>query len=261
MLAKAQLTEGFEAWNRRWGAPSGRHFPLEGLVARRAPGIARYVRGPFGFQSNSPTRRYEYPWVASKLRGEHRLLEIGGALSGLQFSLAKGQGAEVHNVDPLINYGNGPREYEVSPAERHAAMNACYKTKVVLHHSVLEDADLEGPFDAVYSVSTLEHMQKDAIERTLGRIDNLLRPGGRLVLTADLFLDAQPFCSAESNRWGTNISMAWLAEVTGYDLVEGDRRELFGYPEFSTDYVLCNLGEYSMYASQLAQCAVFVKGT
>ena len=80
------------------------------------------------------------------------------------------------------------------------------------------------------------------------------------MLTVDLFLDVQPFCSSERNRWSTNVSMGWLAEMTGYNLVEGDQRELFGYPEFSTDHVLRNLGEYSMYSSQLAQCAEFVKG-
>ena len=255
-----ELSDGFEAWNHRWGAPSGRHFPLEGLLGRRMPWLARYLRGPFAFQANSPTRKFEYSWVASQLQADHRLLEIGGALSGLQFALAKDLGAEVHNVDSFFDYGNGPGEYAVSPEERHARMNTSYRTKVILHHSVLEDTDLDGPFVAVYSVSTLEHLPKEAIQKALERVDVLLRPGGRLVLTVDLFLDVQPFCASERNRWGTNVSMAWLAEMTGYNLVEGDQRELFGYPEFSTDHVLCNLGEYLNYSSQLDQCAVFVKG-
>ena len=40
-----------------------------------------------------------------------RMLEIGGALSGLQSSSLAG--CEVHNVDPFLDYGMG--EYDVDP--------------------------------------------------------------------------------------------------------------------------------------------------
>jgi hypothetical protein len=53
--------------------------------------------------------------------------------------------------------------------------------------------------------------------------------------------------------------MAWFAEKTGYELIEGDPHELFGFSEFSTDHVLRNLGTYAIYASQLAQLALFRK--
>lgn len=240
MIGLGDLPADFEAWNRKWAAPHG---------------------GIFGLQANSPTRAWEYPWVASQLKklGARRMLEIGGALSGLQFVLAKELGAEVVNVDPFFDYGNGPGEYAESPETRHAAMNRSIGTNVLLCRSVLEEAQVAGPFDAVYSVSTLEHMPIASIEATVRRADELLAPGGHLVLTIDLFLDVRPFCSAESNKWGTNINVAWFGDLLDYTLVEGQPAELFGFSEFSTDHILRSLGNYATYRSQLAQCAVFRK--
>lgn len=68
MLAKLELTDGFEAC----GAPPRRHFRLEGLVTRPAPGITRNVRASYEFQTRVPTRRREYPRIASKFQREHQ---------------------------------------------------------------------------------------------------------------------------------------------------------------------------------------------
>ncbi|HUC12939.1 MAG TPA: class I SAM-dependent methyltransferase [Acidimicrobiales bacterium] len=266
MLAKAELPTDYQEWNERWGAPQGRNVPLQWLpwlrlsrLSSRVSTMERKLRGPFAWQANSPVRRWEYPWVAAQLPTGGRLLEIGGAMSGLQFALATDKGGEVHNVDPFYDYGNGPGEYAMPPEGRHEQLNATYGTNVVLHHSVLEEANVDGPFDAVLCVSVIEHMPIEAVKSTLKRADELLKSGGRLVLTLDLFLDVTPFCSAESNRWGTNVAPAMIAEFTGYRLVEGDRRELLGFPEFSPDYVMSNLWDYLSYRSNLAQCFVLEK--
>lgn len=79
------------------------------------------------------------------------------------------------------------------------------------------------------------------------------------MLTVDLFLNLEPFCSRSANQWGVNMSVARIEELLGGPMVAGDRAELFGYEEFSTDAVLCRLDEFAMGTEypQLAQLATF----
>jgi hypothetical protein len=258
MLARAQLPTSYQQWNDRWGAPHGKHTSIRRRLPNLFPTLKLWVGGPFAWQANSGTRRYEYPWVREQLASGKRVLEIGGALSGLQFAVNRELGCEYHNVDPFYDYGNGPDEY-LGFQERHRRMNAVFGAKVKLHPTVLEQADIDGSFDAICCVSTIEHMPASAIESTLRVARELLSPGGQLVLTVDLFLNVQPFCSAAENRWGTNVSLAWIEEVSGLKLMRGRREELYGYKEFSTDSVLARLDDYLVAGSQLAQLAVFVK--
>jgi 2-polyprenyl-3-methyl-5-hydroxy-6-metoxy-1,4-benzoquinol methylase len=263
MLARRQLPPEFEMWNQKWGVPYGAHATATSVVnllpasvrariyAQRA---VKRARGPFSFQPNSSTRSYEYPWVYYQLPGlgTTRILDIGGALSGLQFVLAK-DGKEVHNVDPFVDYGSG--EYDLDAVSEHTALNELFGTNVTLHQSTLPDAKIDGPFDAVCCVSTIEHLSPADVEATLTRVRQLLRPGGLFVVTLDLFLNLKPFCNRPSNEWGTNMSAAWLQELTGFELVEGEPEELYGYEKFSTDYVLSHLEDYAINLSypQLAQ--------
>jgi 2-polyprenyl-3-methyl-5-hydroxy-6-metoxy-1,4-benzoquinol methylase len=263
MLARRQLPPEFEKWNLKWGVPYGLHSTamamLNTLPASPRAGILRQravqrARGPFAFQPNSSTRSYEYPWTYHQLAGfgTSRILEIGGALSGLQFVLAK-EGHEVHNVDPFVDYGSG--EYEVNPVSEHAHLNALFSTDVTLHRATLPDARIDGSFDAVYCISTIEHLTPADIEETMTRVKQLLKPGGLLVVTLDLFLNLEPFSSRTSNEWGTNLPASWLQELTGFELVAGVREELYGYEQFSTNYLLSHLEDYAIniYYPTLAQ--------
>jgi hypothetical protein len=67
---------------------------------------------------------------------------------------------------------------------------------------------------------------------------SLLRPGGRAVLTVDLFLDLPPFGVLERNTWGVNHDVAQLVKSSGLTLAEGDPRELLGCPEFDRERVV-----------------------
>ena len=184
-----------------------------------------------------------------------RLLELGGGLSGLQFVLAQ-EGCEVHNVDPLIDYGRG--EYSEDVEGRFDIINRKFGGGVHLHRGVIADVDLCGPFDAIYSVSTVEHLSKAEIENTLSVAKRFLAPHGRVVLTIDLFLNLVPFTNRTENIWGANIEPAWIEEILQRPLIQGDRRELYGYAEFSAEYVLENLEQFQMNAyPQLAQLMVF----
>jgi 2-polyprenyl-3-methyl-5-hydroxy-6-metoxy-1,4-benzoquinol methylase len=278
MLARRELPAAYEQWNIEWGAPWGRHAALspvdfapgeklvrdiERLPARFAIPLLRSsrmnrVRGPFAFQPNSSTRTYEYPWAFSQLEalGPSRILEIGGALSGLQFVLAR-SGYEVHNVDPFFDYGKGG--YSVDPIMEHAALNRSFGTAVVLHRTTLPEADLPGPFSAIFCISTIEHLSEEDLAATLTAAKELLAPGGLLVLTIDLFLNLEPFCDRKANQWGGNTSIAWIEELVGHEMVVGDRAELYGYPEFSAIRILARLEEFAVATEypQMAQLVTF----
>ncbi len=265
MLARSELPRDFRQWNDRWGVPFGRHrLPVQLLERTGSPGRAalarpalRRWRGPFAFQWNTRTRAFEYPWVRDQLAraGARRVLEVGGALSGLQFALAA-EGAHVVNVDPFLDYGSGA--YEVDPEAEHAALNRAFGTSVELRRATLPDARPDGPFDAAVCVSTLEHLSPADVEATLAVVRDVVVPGGVVVLTVDLFLDLAPFTDRHENRWGRNVSIAWLEGLLGGALVAGERAELYGYPEFDPQRVLAELGSLAMGAEypQLAQLAV-----
>src|SRR5580704_19476930 len=189
MLARQKLPAEYEDWNAKWGAPWGRRAVVSPLDWGRSEKLLYYVdrlpwrlrvpllrsaqmnrvRGPFAFQSNTSTRRYEYPWAFHQIEalGPSRILEVGGALSGFQFVLAK-SGYEVHNVDPFFDYGEGRAgQYEVDPIAEHAALNRSFGTHVTLHRSTLPEATLTGQFSAVLCISTIEHLSEQDIASTL----------------------------------------------------------------------------------------------
>jgi 2-polyprenyl-3-methyl-5-hydroxy-6-metoxy-1,4-benzoquinol methylase len=258
MLARRDLPHEYAAWNRTWGAPYGRRSPAVVLLSSLGGRWTRHARGPFAFQGNTTTRTYEYPWAYHQLANlsASRILEIGGALSGLQFVLAK-HGHEVHNVDPFLDYGKG--KYDIDPVQEHAVLNRTFGTDVTLHRSTLLEANLADKFSAAVCISTLEHLPHESIQATLTAVRSLLRPGGLVVLTVDLFLNLRPFCSRTTNVWGSNASVAWIEELLGYPMVAGDKTELYGYQEFSTDRILSRLDEFAIGSGypQLAQLVCF----
>lgn len=140
------------------------------------------------------------------------------------------------NVDPGEQaHGKG---WAVSP-KSIGLLNRRFGTDVELHHGFVQDAKLPaGSFDRVVSISTLEHVPEPEIAVILQEIRRLLRPGGLLVLTLDLFLDVHPFAEAEHNRYGKNVSARWLVEQSGLELLVGKPTELYGFPQFSVQTVL-----------------------
>ena len=275
MLARRSPIEGFVAFNERWGAPYGHQRFVVKVVRRivdRLPAALRrpaqragwFMRllGPFAVQPNTWTRAVEYPWVVEQLAGirRGRVLEIGGALSGLQFVLAA-MGHEVHNVDPFVDYGDG--HYELDPLAIHERMNDAFRTSVTLHRTTLPQLTLSEKFDAVICVSTIEHLTPEQCEETLRAATSILKPGGLVVLTVDLFLNIAPFTARLTNHWGSNFSIAWLQSLVGGSILSGDVRELYGYDEFSNEDVLARLEEFEMGRGypQLAQLVAFRVGS
>jgi len=209
---------------------------LDRLLFRVSPSLC----GLFRFQDNNTTRRAEYPWAfyATPLSPGLKVLEIGGSLSGFQFVLDK-TGCQVANVDPgMKSHGQG-WPVDESSIQR---LNKAFGTRVVLHNCFLHEAPLEAEsFDRVFSISVIEHIPQSEVGGTIEHVYRLLKPGGYFVLTLDLFLNLAPFCSRQSNEYGSNVSARLIAEAAPFELAQGDPRELLGYPEFDPDHVLSTL--------------------
>jgi hypothetical protein len=249
MIGRKRLPQSHQDWNRRWNAPFG-DAPTELSVTQRLAEPDREKFGPFAFQWNSTTRILEYPWAyhAAELEPGMRVLEVGGGLSGLQYVLDM-EGCEVTNVDPSAAADDETWRampfpgyaWTLTPAN-HASLNQAFGTGVRLVADRLQDADLPvGGFDRVLCLSVLEHLDAAEGRSLLRRIGELLAPEGRCVLTIDLFLDLRPFGVRDRNVWGTNVDVSHLVE--GFELAEGDRRELYGFPEFDLDHVVARLPE------------------
>lgn len=245
MLGRKTLPPHFVAWNKKWKAPFGPNWGRRLTCGQRLnPWVARLL-GPFAYQPNNTTRILEYPWAyyTVDVHPGMTALELGGALAGFQFVLARA-GATVTNIDPFVDYGSEIK-HPLHPPAIHARLNRIFGTRVRLRTCLLADAAIASDsVDVVYSISTLEHLPEDQLARTMSEIERVLKPGGVFVATIDLFLNIIPFTSVTRNRWGTNISICKLASLTNMTLVHGAQCELFGYPEFSTDRILSSLDQY-----------------
>jgi SAM-dependent methyltransferase len=255
VLARRVLPPVYAAWNRRWGAPFGRHARLPGRWVRRVPRLV----GPFGHEANNSTRIFEYPWAfhAVPVVAGSSVVDVGGSLSGYQFVLAR-SGARVMNIDPG-EPGTGSSRPVTAAA--HERLNRAFRTDVRLVQSTLEQARFDrDAFDTIYSISTIEHIPAPRIPQLMEEMARVLKPGGFCVLSVDLFLDLVPFSRRTSNKWGTNVAPRALVESSGLDLVQGDKTELLGFPEFDEREILANLAEYLVGSyPALAQCFVLRK--
>ncbi len=260
MLALRTLPDHFARWNQAHGAPFGTQLRGEALLGRVLPrSVLTRMRGPFSIQPNNDTRAFEYPWAfrAAEPRPGMDVLEIGGGLAGFQFVLSR-MGCRVVNVDPGMEAaGVG---WPCDPASMRR-LNGLFGTSVELRNTVLESAGLaDESFDLVFSISVLEHLPEHEIAGAVREAFRVLRPGGRLVMTVDLFLNLRPFTTEERNRYGSNVDLRWLLAQAPFVLEQGTPAELYGFDEFTAERVLARLDELLVGAyPAAAQCLVLRK--
>ena len=243
MLASRTVPKDCITWNQRWGAPFGSSWRwLIPRVLRWQSATAKLC-GYFAFQPNNDTRVFEYPWVFSRLKPKPGLqyLEIGGGVSGMQFLLDH-LGCRVTNVDP----GRCARGKGWSVTEQKIAMlNRCFGTRVNLKNCFIDEAGLKDEqYDCIYSVSTIEHIPDADIVTILQHARRVLKPDGLFIITLDLFLDIEPFKPANTNRYGKNVSVKWLIERSGLNLVYGNPSELYGFAEFDRAQIFGQRDQY-----------------
>jgi 2-polyprenyl-3-methyl-5-hydroxy-6-metoxy-1,4-benzoquinol methylase len=269
MLAKKPLPPDFAAWNVRHGAPEGRawwdrilHSRLRerALAARFAlPGFVMRRIGPFGFQTNSETRAFEYPWChrAASIRPGLRVVELGAGASGFQFVLAA-EGCDVTAVDPLIEPPGG--EHWTFTEQDFQRVNRAFGGRVRFHKKFLQDVALpEGSIDRVFCVSVIEHIPDAPAMELVKEIRRILKPGGLLIATIDLFLDCAPFTNKASNDWGWNTDVRRLVETSGLTMTVGDSAELCGYTCFEPRAILARRNEFISANDVCVQCVVLRK--
>ena len=256
MLARAEFPQSFDRWNARWHAPFGRRSRLTRLLGGTAFGVR--ARGPFAWQPNNSTRAFEYPWTYERVRARGsrlRVAEVGGGLAGLQFVLAS-EGDQVVNVDPgLKARGKG---WELS-REAHERLCRVFHAQVELMDATIDSVAIpEHSLDVLVSVSALEHFAPEDLKAFAEHASRLLKPTGVVVLTVDLFLDLAPFSRKTVNEYGRNIDIRQLLADAKLDLIEGERSELLGFPEFDAQHILEELPRYLIGAGYpaLSQCLV-----
>lgn len=269
MLARVPLPSAFKDWNHHHRAPDGPrwwnrllHSRLREAVSRRRfdmPGpLMRWI-GPFGFQDNSRTREFEFPWTWTTLgpRPGLRVVDVGAGASGLQFALANA-GVDVTSVDPLLN-PHDTVDWRFTERE-YNRLNRAFGGRVHFVRNFLQNADLPaGSYDAVLSVSVIEHIPDEHIAPLMREIGRLLRPGGRFIATIDLFLDCEPFTDAPSNQWGSNRDVKALVDASGLEMTVGDPAELHGYPGFDPESIRAHARSFIQSNQVLTQLLVLEK--
>ena len=130
-------------------------------------------------------KNVQRPWAAKTIIGctprPARLLEIGGGEPIVSGFLAE-LGYEVTLVDPYDGFGNGPTEYE-------------NYVRLFPHVNILREYFRPGlsglvpqSFDAIFSISVLEHVASDSLSSCFDAIAEFLAPGGASIHCFDFIL-------------------------------------------------------------------------
>lgn len=258
MLAPSQFPPEYLQWNLAQGAPHGRVPQLSRWKRKFISGEEwERLRGPFAIQPNNSIREFEYPWAfaVGKLQPGMQVLEIGGGLAGFQFVLDQ-FGCQVVNVDPGMDRVGWPCN-----DESIGKLNRRFGTRVKLLNTTMDKVSLpDNSFDRIFSISVIEHLPIQDAKSAMQCAHRYLKPGGLFILTCDLFLNLSPFCSRERNEFGLNQNLKLMIDETLWELVEGDRKYLYGFPEFNADFILANLEKFKVgFYPALAQCMVLRK--
>jgi hypothetical protein len=122
------------------------------------------------------------PWTAKALMGELKpggsILEIGAGEPAVA-SLMQSLGWKVTACDPYDGSGNGPTEFE----RYHKMYPRVKLIRATFDPAVAEP--MRGQLDAVYSISVLEHVQGENLEKAFAGIEMALKLGGLSVHCAD----------------------------------------------------------------------------
>jgi SAM-dependent methyltransferase len=152
-----------------------------------------------------PTRLVEYPWTLHVRPPTGRVLDIG---SNAQFHVALlGMGADVtahyttQDLDHL-SLMNCFRQgwHTVEPAytryPRRINWVLGYPDRLPL---------AEGSFETIYCLSVIEHVERDRVAAWMDAMWRWLKPGGRLVFTADYLLDFALGDGLEGHFWNHDL--------------------------------------------------------
>lgn len=126
--------------------------PWSELYAHRKAMAARFGKQVFQL----PLRRRVRQVLLERLRDGQRVLEVGAG--------QRKMGGELVAALPHL-------AYESMDIDRR------------LPHDYYSLDDATGPYDAIFSLEVVEHLPLETMQRWLGRLKALLRPGGQLILS------------------------------------------------------------------------------
>jgi SAM-dependent methyltransferase len=130
-------------------------------------------------------KNVQRPWAAKTILANvplpARLLEIGGGEPAISGFLAE-LGYDVTLVDPYEGFGNGPTDYE-----RYRQQFPHVKIVREYFRPSLP-ALRDKVFDAIFSISVLEHIPPDALRSCFDAIAEFLAPGGASIHCFDFIL-------------------------------------------------------------------------
>lgn len=130
-------------------------------------------------------KNVQRPWAVKAILGAvpppARLLEIGGGEPIVSGFLAE-LGYDVTLVDPYDGAGNGPTDYEryVAAFPRVKIVREYFRPGIT--------AFPPGSFDAIFSVSVLEHVPPDLLMGSFNAIAQFLSPNGASIHCFDFIL-------------------------------------------------------------------------
>jgi hypothetical protein len=130
-------------------------------------------------------KNVQRPWAVKALLAcvppPAQLLEIGAgepAIASFLYQL----GYQVTVVDPYDGSGRGPVEFEKYRQD--------YPELTIVRDQMRPGlaTTIERQFDAIYSISVLEHLSAEALRQCFSGINELLRPGGSSIHCFDFIL-------------------------------------------------------------------------
>lgn len=138
-----------------------------------------------GFFTSHAPRAFEYPWVfAQATRSGGVVIDLGAGLNPLPFMMAEYYHTVI-TVDyskdiRILKFRDGWNEWgylDYSLLDGRIQSRNMDFAELGMEHSVV---------DLIYSVSVIEHMPAGMRRRVIKKTADLLKPGGRLLLTLDL---------------------------------------------------------------------------
>lgn len=116
-------------------------------------------------------------WAALRGAREHSIAEIGGGNSRLIGALARHN--RCFNIEPFEGVGQGPKAEVV--------VDGVTNLRVTV--GAFSEQIEAGQFDAIFSVSVVEHVPMDVLADFFADCRRMLKPGGEMLHLIDLYLE------------------------------------------------------------------------
>ena len=143
---------------------------------------------------NNLNRYWEYPWAfyQAKPRPGMSVLDVGTGYSAFPTYLwNEGLDIDIHALDPAF-FTQKPIHLPMAKVVSGRAEALPYSDKV---------------FDVIFCLSVLEHLAKDIQRKSFEEFSRVLRPGGKLIITIDYFINWPAW-----KAWQYATKRSWLAD-------------------------------------------------